>query len=207
MEIKEIASSKEENDFTDDEMRHQQKGKEVATNKESKPVIPEMPDSLSNQDQKEFNLIDKQYGTQWEGHDPNMKEPHEMTEIPQRKSPTENDENNAEQATQILANVKTCTESSGHGQISNEMLWSKQYLKQQQHDNLFGTDIAAYFIDDIHLAIQDDPKRFSTGLRRMFKELINYCPHWNLRCWEDEDETWEDHIQLYEHDKICQICG
>ena len=207
MEIEEIASSEEENNFTDDEMRHQQKGKEVAMNKENEPVIPETPDSLSNQDWKEFNLIDEQYGTQWEGHDPNMEEPHEMTMIPQSKSPTENDENNAEQATQILANVKTCTESSGHGQISNEMLWSKQYLKQQQHDNLFGTDIAAYFIDDIHLAIQDDPKRFSTGLRRMFKELMNYCPHWNLRCWEDEDETWEDHIQLCEHDKICQICG
>ena len=50
MEVEEIASSKEENDFTDNEIRHQQKGKEVATNKESEPVIPEMPDSLSNQD-------------------------------------------------------------------------------------------------------------------------------------------------------------
>ena len=50
MEIKEIASSEEENDFTNDKIRHQQKGKEVATNKESEPVIPEMPDSLSNQD-------------------------------------------------------------------------------------------------------------------------------------------------------------
>ena len=81
MEIKGIASSEEENDFTNNKMRHQQKGKEVAINKENEPVIPEMPDSLSNQDWKEFNLIDKQYGTQWEGHDPNMEEPHEMTMI------------------------------------------------------------------------------------------------------------------------------
>ena len=51
MEIEEIASSEEEeNDFTDDEMRHQQKGKEVAMNKENEPVILETPDSLSNQD-------------------------------------------------------------------------------------------------------------------------------------------------------------
>ena len=130
MEIEEIASSEEENNFTDDEMRHQQKGKEVAMNKGNEPVILETPDSLSNQDWKEFNPIDKQYGTQWEGHDPNMEEPHEMTMIPQSKSPTENDENDAKQAAQILANVKTCTESSRHGQILNEMLWSKRYLKQ-----------------------------------------------------------------------------
>ena len=50
MEIKGIASSEEENDFTNNKMRHQQKGKEVAINKENEPVIPEMPDSLSNQD-------------------------------------------------------------------------------------------------------------------------------------------------------------
>ena len=81
IEIKEIASSKEENNFTNDEMRHQQKGKEVAI-EENEPVIPETPDSLSNQDWKEFDPIDKQYGTQWEGHDPNMEEPHEMTMIP-----------------------------------------------------------------------------------------------------------------------------
>ena len=49
IEIKEIASSKEENNFTNDEMRHQQKGKEVAI-EENEPVIPETPDSLSNQD-------------------------------------------------------------------------------------------------------------------------------------------------------------
>ena len=59
MEVEEIASSKEENDFTDNEIRHQQKGKEVAMNKENEPVILEMPDSLSNQDWKEFNLIDE----------------------------------------------------------------------------------------------------------------------------------------------------
>ena len=51
-------------------------------NNENEPVILEMPDSLSDQDWREFNLIDKQYGTQWEGHDPNMEEPHEMTIIP-----------------------------------------------------------------------------------------------------------------------------
>ena len=94
-------------------------------NKENKPVIPETPDSLSDQDWKEFNLIDKQYGTQWEGHDPNIEEPHEMTMIPQSKSPTENDENDAKQAAQILANVKICTKSSRHSQISNEVLWPK----------------------------------------------------------------------------------
>lgn len=81
-------------------------------NKENKPVIPETPDSLSDQDWKEFNPIDKQYSTQQEGHDPNMKEPHEMTKIPQRKSPIENDENDAEQAAQILANIKTYTKTS-----------------------------------------------------------------------------------------------
>ena len=125
MEVEEIASSKEENDFTDNEIRHQQKGKEVAMNKENEPVILEMPDSLSNQDWKEFNLIDEWYGTQWEGHDPNMEEPHEMTEISQRKSPTENDENDAEQAAQILVNIKIYTETSRYSQITNEELWSK----------------------------------------------------------------------------------
>ena len=59
IEIEEIASSKEENKFTDNKIRHQQKGKEVVMNKENEPVIPETPDSLSNQDWKEFNLIDE----------------------------------------------------------------------------------------------------------------------------------------------------
>ena len=93
IEIEEIASSKEENNFTNNEMRHQQQGKEVTINKENEPVIPETPNSLSNQDWKGFNPIDKQYSTQWEGHDPNMEEPHEMTMIPQRKSPTKNNKN------------------------------------------------------------------------------------------------------------------
>ena len=114
IEIKEIASSEEENDFTDNKMRHKQKDKEVDINKKNKPVILETPDSLSDQDWKEFNLIDKQYGTQWEGHDPNMKEPHEMTEIPQRKSPTENDENNTECTAKILANIRIYTKTSGY---------------------------------------------------------------------------------------------
>ena len=35
---------------------------------------------------------------------------------------------------------------------------------------------------------------------------MNYCPHWNLRCWEEENKTWEDHIQLCEHNKICWTC-
>ena len=59
IEIEEIASSEKKNDFTDNEMRHQQKGKEVIINKENKPVIPETPDNLSDQDWKEFNLIDE----------------------------------------------------------------------------------------------------------------------------------------------------
>ena len=61
-----------------------------------------------------------------------MEEPHEMTMIPQNKSPTENDENDAEQAAQILANIKTYTETSRYSWIINEELWSKQYLKQWQ---------------------------------------------------------------------------
>lgn len=79
-------------------MRHQQKDKEVAINKENKPVILGTPDNLSDQGWKEFDPINEQYSTQWEGHNPNMEEPHEMTRIPQRKSPTENDENDTEQA-------------------------------------------------------------------------------------------------------------
>ena len=98
-------------------------------NNENKPVILKAPDSLSNQEWKEFNPIDKQYGTQWEGHDPNMEEPHEIAMISQRKSPTENNKNDAEQAAQILANVKIYTETSRYSQIANKELWSEQYLK------------------------------------------------------------------------------
>ena len=128
MEIKEIASSEEENDFTDNKMRHKQKDKEVDINKKNKPVILETPDSLSDQDWKEFNLINKQHSTQWEGHEPNMEESHEMTTISQRKSPTENDKNNTKQAAQILANIRTYTETSRYSQIINKELWFKQYL-------------------------------------------------------------------------------
>ena len=128
IEIKEIASSEEENNSINDKIRHQQEGKEAAINKENKPVILETPDSLSNQDWKEFNLINKQHSTQWEGHEPNMEESHEMTRISQRKSPTENDKNNTKQAAQILANIRTYTETSRYSQIINKELWFKQYL-------------------------------------------------------------------------------
>ena len=126
MEIEDIASSEEEEYYTNKEMRHLQINKERENDMmHNEPVIPESPDSLSDQDWKEFDPIDKQYGTQWEGHDPNMEEPHEMTRISQRKSPTENNENNAEQAAQILADVKTYTKTSRYSQIVNEELWSK----------------------------------------------------------------------------------
>ena len=55
--------------------------------------------------------------------------------------------------------------------------------------------------------IQENSKRFSAGLWWTFKELMDYCPYWNLKCWEYKDEIWEEHIQLYEHNKICQTCG
>ena len=207
-EIEEIASSEEEE--TDEETRHLQSGKEkeIATETENEPVIDESPDKLLDKDWEVFDSLDKQFSTQWEGHNPNVEEPHEMTEIPQNKSPTDNDKNNAEQAAQILAEEeKTCTESSRHSQILNEELWSKGYLMQQYKDNEMGTDIAMYFIDDIHLAIYDNPKRFLEGLRKVFRELMNYCPHWNLRCWEQEEGTWEEHFQQCKHDIICQTCG
>ena len=104
-------------------------------NKENKPVILETSDSLSDQDWKEFNLIDKWYSTQWEGYDPNIEEPYEMTEISQRKSPTENDENNAEQAAQILVNIRTYTETSRYSQIANEELWSKTLSDTSNSNN------------------------------------------------------------------------
>ena len=64
-----------------------------------------------------------------------MEEPYEMTEISQRKSPTENDENNAEQAAQILVNIRTYTETSRYSQIANEELWSKTLSDTSNSNN------------------------------------------------------------------------
>ena len=93
MEIEDIASSKEEEYYTNKETRHLQTNRENEMTYDE-PVIPESPDTFTNKDWGLIDPIDKQYGTQWEGHDPNMEEPHEMTMIPQ-KSPTENDKNDA----------------------------------------------------------------------------------------------------------------
>ena len=119
MEIKDIASSEEEEYYTNKEMRHLQANKENDMTHD-KPVILESPDTFTNKDWGLINLIDEQYGTQWEGHDPNIEEPHEMTMIPQ-KSPIKNDENNAKQVAQILTNVRTCTRTSRHSQILNKI--------------------------------------------------------------------------------------
>ena len=58
-EIKEIASSEEEE--TDEETRHLQSGKEkeIATETENEPVIDESPDKLLNEDWEVFDSLDK----------------------------------------------------------------------------------------------------------------------------------------------------
>ena len=50
-----------------------------------------------------------------------------MTEIPQRKSLTENDENDAEQAAQILTNVKIYIETSRYSEVG-EVLNARSVL-------------------------------------------------------------------------------
>lgn len=51
------------------------------------PVPKELSDEPSDIDCKAIGLFDKVYSTQWNGHDPSMKELHEIPKTLQLKSP------------------------------------------------------------------------------------------------------------------------
>ena len=56
----------------------------------NKPDLEGSPSNQHDKVHKVINPLDKEYRTQWEGHDPNMEEPHELLETPQIKIPSEN---------------------------------------------------------------------------------------------------------------------
>ena len=196
-EVDEIMSSSE-NEYWPNEERTG--GSEKATNE---PVQEESPSKLSDEDWIVNDSLDEEDGSQWASSAPNTEETHEIPETPQSATPEE--EENENETT--LANGEGCTKSSVYSPISQTQLWSRRYAEQRESDDETGTDIAAYFIDDVVLSIQEDPKRFSNGLRKLFCDLSNYCPHQNLECWEQKDETWDEHLQKCDrHPDICRYC-
>ena len=175
-------------------------GSEKAIN-ENEPVHEESLGKLSNQDWSVIDSFDEEYGSQWISGAPNTEGFHEIPETPQIATPG-NEENET-----LAKNNEGYTKSSVYSPISNQQLWSERYTEQRKSDDESSTDIAAYFIDDVILSLQENPKRFSTGLKKLFSELSSYCPHQNMECWENEDETWDEHLQRCDkHPFICPHC-
>ena len=152
-------------------------GSEKAIN-ENEPVHEESLSKLSNQDWSVTDSLDEEYGSQWISGAPNTEGFHEMPETPQIATP-----GNKESET-LARNNEGYTKSSVYSPISKQQLWSERYTEQRNADDETSTDIAAYFIDDVILSLQENPKRLSKGLKELFNELNTYCPHQNLKCWE-----------------------
>ena len=65
-------------------------------------------------------------------------------------------------------------------------------------------DDVAYWLDRVITECRTNPARFCVEL----KKLMQHCPHWNLRCWEAWNETWEEHLaRCPTHPRICGHCG
>ena len=58
-------------------------------------------------------------------------------------------------------------------------------------------------VDDIELDLKDNPKRFIFEVQRLFKKLHDYCPHWDMTCWDSRNETWKQHCQWHDHLDLC----
>ena len=217
-EINEIAESSEEdywpNEWTVGSNRGYDKAhvrmdgseKAIDTNE---PDLEGSPGNRHDEVHKVIDPLDEEYGTQWEGHDPNMEEPHELPETPQTGNPSENEYENETRnlAKENEEKEKSYTRSGVYSPLSNASLWSRSYSEQREKDNETNEDIAAYFIDDVVLSIKENPKRLSSGFRKLLHTLGHYCPHWKLKCWEQENETWREHLQHCEHLNECPICG
>ncbi|ODM17103.1 hypothetical protein SI65_07502 [Aspergillus cristatus] len=93
-------------------------GSEKAINE---PAQEESTDKLPNQDWSANDFLDEEYGTQRNGHDPNMEKLHEIPKTPQNTTP-----GNDEHEEQILAEENEgYTKSSVYSPISKQQLWSK----------------------------------------------------------------------------------
>ena len=210
-EIDEIMSSSEEeywpnermvgSDSGSDKAHIRTDGSEKAINE---PVHEKSLGELPNQDWSVNDFLDEEYGAQWNGHDPNVEELHEIPETPQNAT-----SGNDEHEEQILAeDDEGYTKSSVYSPISKQQLWSKRYTEQRKADEETNTDVAAYFIDDVVISLQENPKRLSKGLKELFNELNTYCPHQNLKCWERTNETWDEHLRKCDqHPYTCPYCG
>ena len=119
-----------------------------------------------------------------------MEEPHELPETPQIEIPSENKGKTQNLADKNKEKKRSYIRSSVYSPLSNTGLWSKSYSEQREKDNETNKDIAAYFIDDVILSIKENPKRLSSGFRKLIHTLGHYCPHWKLKCWEQKNKIW-----------------
>ena len=145
------------------------------------PVQELTPDSLPDEDWQGIDPLNKEYGTQWNGHDPNMEGLLKIPETPQTNNP-ENKENDPHKSNED--SISQDTEG-----ISPEELES------------------TLFMVEIVRAIQEKPKRFSDGVRQLLQNLEDYCPHQNMQCWEGTHEEWDEHLlRCSQHPIICKTC-
>ena len=97
----------------------------------NKPNLEKSPSNQHDEDYKVFDPLNKEFRTQWEGHDPNMEVPHELPKTPQYEAPSEeNKQSNKNLADKEEKENKDCTRSSVYSPLLNASLWSKDYSKQ-----------------------------------------------------------------------------
>ena len=147
------------------------------------PVQGLSPDNLVNEDWQGIDFLDEEYGIQWNGHEPNMEKLLEVPNTPQSESanPVRNGNESDDSATEA-------------GSQSTEEI-SAETLE------------AVLFAADIARSIREKPTRFSHEVRHLCYDMSNYCPHQNLRCWEQETTIWDEHLKRCpNHPIFCDIC-
>ena len=87
----------------------------------NKPDLERSPGNQHDKDHKVFDPLDKEFRTQWEGYDPNMKISHELPKTPQYETPSEENKQSNKNLADEKEN-KDCTRSSMYSLLSNTSL-------------------------------------------------------------------------------------
>ncbi|KAI9034793.1 retropepsin-like aspartic protease/reverse transcriptase [Aspergillus affinis] len=141
----------------------------------SPKAISKKPDLLGNDWARvpgSFDPLNENYGTQWEGRDPNTEELSEIPETP--------DENFHKQIPGQEDAGSTDSEDNQKGEDSEADQHVFTLLKEISNEQ---------WKEKLIQDLKQDPIKLTGGLRR----IISQCSHWKLDCWNPQREDWATH--------------
>ncbi|KAI9038428.1 retropepsin-like aspartic protease [Aspergillus affinis] len=168
----------EERQFQDPEISDSEDSEHWPMNDEtdgSLKAISKKPDSLGNNWIRmpgSFDPLNEDYGTQWEGRNPNTETLSEIPETP--------DENFHEQIPSQEDAGSTDSEDDQKGENSEADQHVFTLLKEISNEQ---------WKEKLIQDLKQDPTKLTGELRR----IISQCPHWKLDCWNPQREDWATH--------------